>query len=238
MVSPAVTPEALAAFMLNAMPQRPGQLPQPPAPAPVVPEVAVAAPTVPPPMPSPQQMAAAMPPPGAAPPGAMPVPGPAPMGAPVQPEVPVDPAGMPLPPGAMPMPPEQQAPPEPPTLVPVPLKNKLASLLNERKMQIAKGIAAAYGQPEGTVGVDDTELLKLWRYRNPDADPEMMRMQGMSETDIMKATYPLRMGLIKSNYSWKDKVKFAQKMKKLDATHDVAYVGEITYDPKKVPIKP
>ncbi len=230
----AVDIKALADLMIQA--SGPGQVPQMPSPAPPPPpEMPVAIPVgqaLPPPLPPP---GVPLPNPGLPGPLPAPPPGPAQMGAPIQSEVPVDASGAPLPPMPPGMP--EQQPEEPPSLIPMQIKMDLAAFLNERKTQIATQIAAAYGQPAGTVELDDTELLKLWRYREPAVNEDDLRLSGTPEGKITDMVNPRRRELLDTVYGWKAKVKFAAKMKKLDSETNEAYLGDIQYDPKKVPVK-
>lgn len=207
----AVDANQMAAAMLQAAP--PGQVPgMPPGPPPPLPEPAVAMP-----------------------------PGPPITGAPLQPEtgpMPGQPAQMVQ--GGMPAPQAPGAPPqeqEPMLLVPQPMKEALARKLLESKMAIAQGIVVAYGQPEGTVSVNDQQLLKLWRYRNPEVDVAHQRAMGTPEHELVDMVYPLRRMLLNTgNFTWREKVKFAQRMARMNADDNAAYPGPIEYDPKKVPV--
>lgn len=158
-------------------------------------------------------------------------PGGPPMGPPGMP-----PQGAPVTPAQMPQQPQQPAD-KPPTLLPTNLAMEFAKALNGAKLDAANTLAERIGPPRGTVNAQTTDVLKLWRKRDPTVDPLYEKLVNKkSDDDILQAMYPMRSALIKyGNRTYTDQVEFAEKMANIDADPKYAdlnkEIDDDTYEP-------
>ena len=141
-----------------------------------------------------------------------------------------------LPGQAEPMPAQELAPAAPaaksPNMIPSDVAVLLASAMNNAKMEAAKGLVTAMGDPRGTVNTRYADLLKVWRKRDPNIDPLYEKfVNGQSDEDIMYAMYPARRALIRyGRRTYTEQVEFAEMMAKLDQDPKYDSLDELDED--------
>lgn len=117
---------------------------------------------------------------------------------------------------------QQQAPaapaPKPPSMVPSDIAVLLAQSYNTAKLEAATHLATSMGHPRGSVNAHESDILRVWRKRNPDIDPLYEKfINKLSDEEIMYAMYPARRALIRyGRRTYTEQVVFAEHMNELD----------------------
>jgi hypothetical protein len=117
--------------------------------------------------------------------------------------------------------------PKPPRLLPAAIADKIASALNNRKKQMADQLVDNFGPPRGFAKADVKQLLRAYRFRDPNVDIDALRANNTSWDDIVDLAYPLRRTLILTGRpSWEDRVKFAEYLNALDKDPEYATLDD------------
>lgn len=103
---------------------------------------------------------------------------------------------------------------KPPLLLPPKLARELAQGYVDQVRSMSSMISEQTGPPEEFERMKVKDQVRAWNKRNPTADPQALKEQGLSPVEIRDKVYPLRRVMLKMvGPNPTERARFAERMK-------------------------